>query len=50
MNEETIYEATPLIEDHLSRIYANLAALFINKKEQLTKEMGIALAEDFHIV
>ena len=47
MDGDTIYEETPPTEDHLNRIHADLATLSINEKEQLTKEMRIALAEDF---
>ena len=47
MDGETIYEEPPQPESHLSRIHADLAALSIDKKEQLAKEMGVAPAEDF---
>ena len=47
MNKDTMYEETPPLENCLSRIHADLAALSINEKEQLAKEMGIVSAEDF---
>ena len=47
MNEETMYEETLQLEDCLSHIHADLAALSIDEKEQLVKEMGVAPAEDF---
>ena len=48
MNGDTMYEETLQPKDHLSRIYADLAALSVNEKEQLAKEMGVAPAKDFH--
>ena len=33
MDGDTIYEETPQSKDHLSRIYANLTVLSIDKKE-----------------
>src|SRR5580658_1109601 len=47
MDGDTMYEPTPPPEDRLSRIHADLAALSVDEKEQLAKEMGIAPAEDF---
>jgi hypothetical protein len=47
MDGDTVYEQTPPSEDHLSRIHADLAALSVDEKEQLAKEMVIAPAEDF---
>ena len=41
MDRDTMYEETPQSEDHLSHIHADLAALSVNEKEQLAKEMGI---------
>ena len=47
MDGDTMYEESPQPKDQLSHIHADLAALFINEKEQLAKEMGVAPAEDF---
>jgi hypothetical protein len=47
MDGETMYEGPPQTEDRLSRIHADLAALSVDEKEQLAKEMGVAPAEDF---
>ena len=50
MDGETMYEGRSQPEDRLSRIHADLAALSIDEKEQLAKEMGVAPAEDFRTV
>ena len=47
MDGETMYEEPPQPKDRLSCIHADLAALSVNKKEQLMKEMEVAPAEDF---
>ena len=47
MDGETMYEGSSQPEDRLSRIHADLAALSVDEKEQLAKEMGVAPAEDF---
>ena len=41
MDRDTMYKETLQSEDHLSHIHADLAALSVNEKEQLAKEMGI---------
>ena len=48
MDGETMYEEPPQSNDRLSCIHADLAALSVDEKEQLVKEMGVAPAEDFH--
>ena len=48
MDGETMYEGPSQPKDRLSRIHADLAALSVDEKEQLAKEMGVAPAEDFH--
>jgi hypothetical protein len=47
MDEDTMYEESSQPEDRLSCIHADLAALTVDEKEQLAKEMGVAPAEDF---
>ena len=47
MDGDTMYEETPPPKDRLNHIHADLAALSINKKKHLAKEMRIASAEDF---
>ena len=47
MDGDTMYEETSQPEDRLSHIHADLAALSINEKEQLAKEMRVTPAEDF---
>ena len=42
-----MYEGPSQTEDRLSCIHADLAALSVEEKEQLAKEMGVAPAEDF---
>ena len=47
MDRDTMYEESTQPEDRLSRIHADLAALSVDEKEQLVKEMRVAPAEDF---
>ena len=47
MDGETMYKEALWSEDCLSHIHTDLAALSVEEKEQLVKEIGVAPAEDF---
>jgi hypothetical protein len=47
MDGETMHEATSSLEDCLSCIHADLAALSMDEKKQLAKELRIAPAKNF---